>query len=79
VEDNVIKLYTTEDTSFNYASPNDSTNKKQIGFLWYNKTEENKYIGFSDGVVEIDENSEIIPYDELEYLEKKESEERLQR
>lgn len=79
VEDNIVKLYTTEDTSFNYISPNDSTNKKQLGFLWYNKTEENKYIGFSDGRVEIDNNGKIIPYDELKYLEKKESEERLQR
>jgi hypothetical protein len=34
-----------------------------MGLMWYNKDENNKYVGFSDGVYD-------SSYDEFEYLEK---------
>lgn len=55
ITDNTIKLYNTENSSFNFTQPNDSTNTKHLGFLWYNKTDSNDYIGFSDGVVDVEE------------------------
>lgn len=76
VEDNKIRLYSTENQSFNYKQPGDATNQKHLGFLWYNKTEDSDYIGFSDGIVDFVRNAdgEIIEpktidhYDEWEYL-----------
>ena len=53
VEDNTIKLYNTEDLGFNYSQPGDSTNTKNLGFLWYNKSDEDGYVGFSDGIVDL--------------------------
>ena len=53
IQDNTIKLYNTENSSFNYTSPTDSTNTKNLGFLWYNKNEDGDYIGFSDGIVDV--------------------------
>lgn len=79
ITDNTIKLYTTNDLSFKQTEPNDTNNTKTLGFLWYNKTQEGKYIGFSDGVVDFVRNADgsiknpnspqIDPYDELEYLQ----------
>lgn len=60
VEDNTVQLYTTGD-SFYRLGGDAETNEKQIGLLWYNKTDENKYIGFSDGIYD-------PTYDELYYL-----------
>lgn len=68
VEDNTLKIYTLSNTDFNYINPTDSTNLKKIGLLWYNKNELNQYLGFSDGIADLNENSEIIPYDEINYL-----------
>ena len=68
VEDNTLKIYTLSNTDFNYINPTDSTNLKKIGLLWYNKNELNQYLGFSDGIADLDENGKIIPYDEINYL-----------
>lgn len=76
VTDNTIKLYSTNDLSFKQTDPSDVNNTKTLGFLWYNKTQEGKYIGFSDGVVDFKRDTNgnkitpeaIDPYDELEYL-----------
>jgi hypothetical protein len=35
---------------YKYNPANDSTNLKKIGLVWYNKDENNKYVGFSDGI-----------------------------
>jgi hypothetical protein len=35
-----------------------------LGLVWYNKDENNKYVGFSDGLYDLN-------YDEIEYLEKR--------
>lgn len=77
VTDNTIKLYTDDELTYSYNTPSDTNNSKTLGILWYNKTEENQYIGFSDGRVDIDENGNIIHYDELKYLEIANAEERL--
>lgn len=78
VTDNTIKLFTTNDSSFRQTQPSDINNTKNLGFLWYNKSKEGKYIGFSDGIVDFkrDASGEIInpsnptidPYDEINYL-----------
>ena len=50
VEDNKVEIQTTE--SLNYNDPQtDVDNTKIIRLQWYNKDENNQYIGFSDGVV----------------------------
>jgi hypothetical protein len=77
VTDNTIKMYCSEDLEFKHESPTDSTNQKTIGFLWYNKTEENQYIGFSDGIITYNEDGSRFEYDEIEYLDKTEADTRL--
>ena len=61
VSDNALKLYTVSDPQYKYYGWTPETNDKQLGLLWYNKDDNNKFLGFSDGVY--DEN-----YDEREYL-----------
>ena len=72
IEDNQITLYTTDSLQFDHmADANElSINKKHLDLLWYNKTSENKYIGFSDGVVDLNSDGIIKDYDESIYLEK---------
>lgn len=77
VTDNTVKLYTDDELTFSYNTPSDTNNSKTLGILWYNKTEENQYIGFSDGRVDVDKDGNIIHYDELDYLELANAEERL--
>ena len=79
--DNVLYLYTTNDLNFKYQDHDIDTNRKNLGILWCNKTEENQYIGFSDGIADIEKdenNNEIIKhYDEIEYLKESYQETRL--
>jgi hypothetical protein len=63
--------------SFKHYEPSDTTNQKTLRFLWYNKTESNKYIGFSDGVVTRNEDGSIFEYDEIDYLNASEVDARL--
>ena len=67
VEDDTVQLYTSSSPTYKYLLPTDDTNRKEIGFIWNNKTEENEYLGFKDGIVEV-EDGEIVNYDEIEYL-----------
>lgn len=61
IEDNSLKLYTTNSNTYVYNEGNGSEeNNKQLGLVWYNKTENNEYVGFSDGVFDLN-------YDEIEY------------
>ena len=62
VENNTLQIFTSSPPYYVYQDPTDFTNKKDIELLWYNKTDENKYIGFSDCEYDPD-------YDEIEYLE----------
>jgi hypothetical protein len=47
---------------YNYnAGMGTHLNKKQLGFVWFNKNENDEYIGFSDGKYN-------PSYDEIEYM-----------
>ena len=70
IDDNIVKIYSENDVHYKYHNPTDDTNLKKIGLLWYNKDENNQYIGFSDGIYDAD-------YDELDYLEKSRMDTRL--
>lgn len=62
VEDNTFKLYCYDGQDY------DKTNyKKSIYSTWYNKDDNNTYIGFTDGIVDME-------YDEDAYYEKYNSE-----
>lgn len=61
IADNVIQLYTPDSLEYKYHLSNDSTNKKHIGLLWYNKNEYDKYLGFTDGYYD-------PTYDEVDYI-----------
>ena len=68
VEDNSLKLYTTSSSTYHYAEgAGDLTNDKNLGVVWYNKSDLNGYIGFSDGIINLDNDNNIIHYDEIEY------------
>ncbi len=77
VTDNTVQLYSSDDMGFKHFTASDSTNQKTLGFLWYNKTEDNKYVGFSDGVVTRNEDDSIFDYDEITYLNDSEVDSRL--
>lgn len=67
VEDNKVVIYTEDDLVYNNAN---TENEKSISIVWYNKDENNKYIGFSDGIVD-------DKYDEKEYSKKLSNHERI--
>ena len=67
-----IKLYTTDSLEYKHEATDfdlDIVNKKILSVLWYNKDENHKYIGFSDG--------KIGDYDEVAYLEEVSEDNRL--
>lgn len=69
IEDNSLQIYSLDSATYHYADgAGDNTNDKRIGLVWYNKNEENEYIGFSDGIIELDNDNKIQPYEELQYL-----------
>ena len=71
IEDNSLKIYTLDSTIYKYnISGLDSVNDKRMGLVWYNKTDDDKYIGFSDGIYDED-------YDEIVYLAESYADERL--
>lgn len=61
IADNILELYSPNSMYYNYNAHTPITNSKKIGAVWYNKTEQNKYLGFSDGIYD-----EL--YDEITYL-----------
>ena len=68
VEDNTLQIYTGDSTIYNISD--DGSTSRDIGLLWYNKDEDNTYIGFSDGIYD-------PTYDEIHYLEESEVDSRL--
>lgn len=68
VEDNTLQIYTGDSLLYNETDATD--NSREIGLIWYNKDEDNTYVGFSDGLY--DPN-----YDEITYLEESEVDSRL--
>lgn len=61
-DDNVVKIYAENGLTYKYHNATDNTNLKKLGLLWYNKDDNNTYVGFSDGIYSPE-------YDELEYIE----------
>lgn len=57
IEDSTVKIYTDDDLTYNSIN---GTNQKAIKLIWYNKDDKNRYVGFSDGVVD-------ASYDEMDY------------
>lgn len=53
ITDNTIKLYSPDSSFFNEIG---GDKKKRIGLLWINKDEYNNYIGFSDGIYDVNYN-----------------------
>lgn len=73
IEDNSLKFYTPDSTTYKYHNGNgDETNDKRFGLIWYNKNENNGYVGYSDGVYDPD-------YDEIQYLQFAHTDSRLTR
>ena len=78
IPDNTVKLITLYPTGYGVEGIKDGdiySDQVQLDFLWYNKTDENKYLGFSDGVASltidndtkdnifgVEEDEEIISY-----------------
>lgn len=61
IDDNKVEIYTNDTLNFTKKNTDDIITKS-IALLWYNKTEDNKYIGFGDGLYDPD-------YSEQEYLD----------
>lgn len=57
VQDNTIQAYTTNSPNYRLIVT-EADNEKQLGFLWYNKDENNQYLGYSDGIVDIKYNDD---------------------
>ena len=74
IPDNQLTIYTNDSLNYDHLIDVDTLalNQKEIGLIWYNKTEDNQYIGFSDGVYDIQKDPEtgkIIGYDENTYIQ----------
>ena len=61
VEDNVVRIYSENNLFYKYMPHTEDTNRKKIGLVWYNKDENNQYVGFSDGIYD-------KAYDEMAYI-----------
>ena len=61
IADNTLQSYTISSPEYRLIATK-ADNEKSFGFLWYNKDEDNQYLGFSDGVVEFetDEGGEVV-------------------
>lgn len=76
VENHTVKLYTNNSLSYKHSSENgdlEALNTKTLSVLYYNKDENNEYIGFNDGRWTDKNNS----YNELQYLGAVEDDRRL--
>ena len=74
IGDNTLQIYTNDSSLYNEENSSTTDDTKSIGLLWYNKDDNGKYIGFSDGLFG---DAEIYDYDELAYLKDYEQESRL--
>lgn len=73
IDDNVFKIFCNDDLSYNedaIATTESIDDYKELGLLWYNKDENGKYVGFSDGIYDED-------YDEIEYIKSSSADARL--
>ncbi len=74
IGDNTLQIYTNDSSLYNEENGSTTDDTKSIGLLWYNKDDNGKYIGFSDGLFG---DAETYDYDELAYLKDYEQESRL--
>lgn len=65
--DNTLKLYSND--SIYYTEDNITSHMKSLAVSWYNKSTDDKYIGFSDGIISKDQDGNIIQYDEREHIQ----------
>jgi len=75
INDDTFTIYSSSSSTYNMikAEDNPNYNRKEIFPVWFNKTTEGSYIGFSDGIYSLkDYEDEPIgeEYDEDEYLQK---------
>ena len=70
VSDNTLQIFSSNPPYYTYQTPTAINNKKDIEMLWFNKTEDDEYVGFSDGLYD-------LTYDEIEYLKKANQDTRL--
>ena len=70
IPDNTVEIYTKDSLSYVYENATAQTNEKDIELLWYNKDDNNNYIGFEDGIY-------APTYDEIEYLKASHQDSRL--
>ena len=69
IPDNSIKIYTDNTNTFKVENKNpEVAETKQLKLLWYNKTEDNEYVGFSDGKASNFSDGKLYSdYDEIAY------------
>ena len=68
VENGALQLYTTDSVMYTYGTEgedNNPANTKHLSFTWYNKTEDDQYVGFADGLSL--KNQSAYDYDEIAY------------
>lgn len=70
VSDNTLQIFSSNPPYYVYQDPTALNNKKDMEMLWFNKTENDEYVGFSDGLYD-------LAYDEIEYLKKANQDTRL--
>ena len=63
-DDNSLILYSLDNKIYNKNEHTNETNQKELNFIWVNKDDQGKYIGFSDGNNLVDGEK----YDEIDYL-----------
>ena len=63
VADNTLQIFTNDSLVYDALD----NNKKDLHLVWYNKSGANSYIGYSDGIYNIDDKGKV--YDELEYMQ----------
>jgi hypothetical protein len=73
ISDNTVKIYAD---SLNETYLYDKGDKKTIGFIWYNKTDDNEFVGITDGnnpvncATKFKTNSHFDEYKYLQYVNK---------
>ena len=50
IEDNTVKIQTFDGLTYNNLTENDPSLQKNMSLIWYNKDNNNKYLGFTDGI-----------------------------
>ena len=76
IEEDKLVICSQDDLNYN-VDDTETSNYKMLELVWYNKDDDNKYVGFGDGRILRDDDGNIIPYDEIEYIKTKQEDNRL--